>query len=57
VVTTRRVATAVDTLPGALHVYVSDRRELMALVHERAVADAELPSDVGGTWPSSGSGD
>jgi hypothetical protein len=54
----RRVATAVDTLPGALYVYVSDRRELRALVHDRAVADVELPSDIGGTWPRrSGSGD
>jgi AcrR family transcriptional regulator len=49
-VTMRRVATAVDTSPGALYVYVSDRRELMALVHDRAVADVELPTDADGPW-------
>jgi AcrR family transcriptional regulator len=49
-VTMRRVATAVDTSPGALYVYVADRRELMALVHDRAVAEVELPSDADGTW-------
>lgn len=44
----RRVATALDTGPASLYVYVADRRELMAAAHDLALADVELPT--GGDW-------
>ncbi|WP_433272227.1 TetR/AcrR family transcriptional regulator [Actinosynnema sp. CS-041913] len=49
-VTMRRVANAVDTAPASLYVYVADRRELMALAHDLAVADVALPADADGDW-------
>ncbi|MFC8800054.1 TetR/AcrR family transcriptional regulator [Promicromonospora sp. NPDC057138] len=49
-VTMRRVADAVDTAPASLYVYVSDRQELMALAHDLAVADVDLPTSADGDW-------
>lgn len=49
-VTMRRVADAVDTAPASLYVYVSDRQELMALAHDLAVADVDLPTGADGDW-------
>jgi AcrR family transcriptional regulator len=49
-VTMRRVAVAVDTAPASLYVYVADRRELIALAHDRAVAGVDLPTDTDGDW-------
>lgn len=49
-VTMRRVAVAVDTAPASLYVYVADRRELIALAHDLAVADVDLPTDTDGDW-------
>jgi AcrR family transcriptional regulator len=49
-VTMRRVATAVDTAPASLYVYVADRNELMALAHDLAVAGIDLPTDADGDW-------
>ncbi len=36
--------------PASLYVYVADRRELMALAHDLAVADVDLPTDADGDW-------
>jgi AcrR family transcriptional regulator len=44
----RRVATALDTGPASLYVYVADRRELMTAAHDLALADVDLPAD--GDW-------
>jgi AcrR family transcriptional regulator len=49
-VTMRRVATAVDTAPASLYVYVADRNELMALAHDLAVTGIDLPTDADGDW-------
>lgn len=49
-VSMRRVAQALDTGPASLYVYVHDRRELMALVHDHAVADVALPGEADGDW-------
>lgn len=49
-VTMRRVADAVDTAPASLYVYVNDRQELMALAHDLAVADVDLPTSADGDW-------
>jgi AcrR family transcriptional regulator len=49
-VSMRRVAQALDTGPASLYVYVHDRRELMALVHDQAVADVALPGEGDGDW-------
>ncbi|MGW3959141.1 TetR/AcrR family transcriptional regulator [Amycolatopsis sp. NPDC005003] len=49
-VSMRRVATAVDTAPASLYVYVADRQELMALAHDLAVAGVDLPADADGNW-------
>ncbi|MFI7002609.1 TetR/AcrR family transcriptional regulator [Nocardia sp. NPDC050175] len=47
-VSMRRVAQVLDTGSASLYVYVSDRRELMLLTHDLAVAAVELPTD--GDW-------
>ncbi|WP_405161296.1 TetR/AcrR family transcriptional regulator C-terminal domain-containing protein [Nocardia sp. NBC_01499] len=47
-VSMRRVAQALDTGSASLYVYVHDRRELMLLTHDLAVAAVELPTD--GDW-------
>ena len=44
----RRVATALETGPASLYVYVADRRELMEAAHDLALAGVELPAD--GDW-------
>ncbi|GAA4933896.1 TetR family transcriptional regulator [Actinomycetospora succinea] len=44
----RRVATALETGPASLYVYVADRRELMAAAHDLALADVEVPT--AGDW-------
>src|ERR1043165_5118666 len=49
-VTMRRVAAAVDTAPASLYVYVTDRDELMALVHDLAIEGVELPANADGDW-------
>jgi AcrR family transcriptional regulator len=49
-VSMRRVATAVDTAPASLYVYVADRNELMVLAHDLAVAGVDLPTDADGNW-------
>ncbi|WP_433658413.1 TetR/AcrR family transcriptional regulator [Nocardia sp. CA-128927] len=49
-VSMRRVAQALDTGSASLYVYVHDRRELMLLTHDRAVAAVELPTDADGDW-------
>lgn len=49
-VSMRRVAQALDTGPASLYVYVRDRRELMALVYDHAVADVALPGEADGDW-------
>lgn len=49
-VTMRRVAHALDTAPASLYVYVADRRELMHLAHDLAVADVDLPGAADGDW-------
>ncbi|WP_280469535.1 TetR/AcrR family transcriptional regulator [Nocardia brasiliensis] len=49
-VSMRRVAQALDTGSASLYVYVHDRRELMLLAHDLAVAAVELPTDADGDW-------
>ncbi|WNV86920.1 TetR/AcrR family transcriptional regulator C-terminal domain-containing protein [Umezawaea sp. Da 62-37] len=49
-VSMRRVSQALDTGPASLYVYVRDRQELMALAHDLAMADVELPTDSDGDW-------
>lgn len=49
-VSMRRVAQVLDTGSASLYVYVSDRRELMLLTHDLAVAAVELPTDADGDW-------
>ncbi|MFD6161193.1 TetR/AcrR family transcriptional regulator [Nocardia sp. NPDC060256] len=49
-VSMRRVAQVLDTGSASLYVYVHDRRELMLLTHDLAVAAVELPTD--GEWRS-----
>ena len=49
-VSLRRVAQALDTGPASLYVYVADRQELFALVHDRVLAEVELPTDADGDW-------
>jgi AcrR family transcriptional regulator len=44
----RRVATALDTGPASLYVYVADRRELMEAAQDLALAEVELPTT--GSW-------
>ena len=44
----RRVATALDTGPASLYVYVADRRELMEAAHDLALAGVEVPAE--GDW-------
>lgn len=46
----RRVAQALDTGAASLYVYVADRRELMALAHDLALADVVVPSEADGDW-------
>ncbi|MEU7139957.1 TetR/AcrR family transcriptional regulator C-terminal domain-containing protein [Nocardia sp. NPDC046473] len=47
-VSMRRVAQVLDTGSASLYVYVHDRRELMLLTHDLALAAVELPTD--GDW-------
>ncbi|AFU04860.1 TetR/AcrR family transcriptional regulator [Nocardia brasiliensis] len=49
-VSMRRVAQALDTGSASLYVYVHDRRELMLLAHDLAVAAVELPTEADGDW-------
>ncbi|HEX6346281.1 TetR/AcrR family transcriptional regulator [Umezawaea sp.] len=49
-VSMRRVAKALETGPASLYVYVQDRRELMALAHDLAIARVVLPDDSDGDW-------
>ncbi|PXX69088.1 TetR family transcriptional regulator [Nocardia tenerifensis] len=49
-VSMRRVAQALDTGSASLYVYVHDRRELMLLTHDLAVAAVELPTETDGDW-------
>ncbi|WP_026361215.1 TetR/AcrR family transcriptional regulator C-terminal domain-containing protein [Amycolatopsis nigrescens] len=49
-VSMRRVSQALDTGPASLYVYVHDRRQLMALAHDLAVAGVELPTEADGDW-------
>ena len=46
----RRVAQALDTGAASLYVYVADRRELMALAHDLALADVVVPTGADGDW-------
>lgn len=49
-VSLRRVAQALDTGPASLYVYVSDRRHLLELVHDRVLGEIELPTEADGDW-------
>ncbi|KAA8888373.1 TetR/AcrR family transcriptional regulator [Nocardia colli] len=49
-VSMRRVAQVLDTGSASLYVYVHDRRELMLLTHDLAVAAVELPAEADGDW-------
>ncbi|MFI5960181.1 TetR/AcrR family transcriptional regulator [Cryptosporangium sp. NPDC051539] len=49
-VTMRRVAQALDTGPASLYVYVADRDQLMAEVHDLALAGVDLPGPADGDW-------
>ncbi|MEU4156422.1 TetR/AcrR family transcriptional regulator [Actinoplanes sp. NPDC026670] len=49
-VTMRRLAQALDTGPASLYVYVTDRDELMAHVHDLALATVETPGPADGDW-------
>lgn len=49
-VSLRRVAQALDTGPASLYVYVSDRRHLLELVHDRVLGEIELPTESDGDW-------
>lgn len=46
----RRIAQALDTGPASLYVYVADRRELMALAYDGALAEVVLPTEADGDW-------
>jgi AcrR family transcriptional regulator len=49
-VSLRRVAQELDTGPASLYVYVSDRRHLLELVHDRVLGEIELPTEADGSW-------
>jgi AcrR family transcriptional regulator len=48
--TLRKIATALDTGPASLYVYVANLEELQALVLDRAFADMVWPTDAGASW-------
>ncbi|WP_329199503.1 MULTISPECIES: TetR/AcrR family transcriptional regulator [unclassified Streptomyces] len=52
-VTMRKVAAALDTGPASLYVYVSQREELLRLMHDAVIATVPLPglpADPPGDW-------
>ncbi|MET9961965.1 TetR/AcrR family transcriptional regulator [Streptomyces sp. NPDC006326] len=54
-VTMRKVAAELDTGPASLYVYVSQREELLRLMHDAVIATVplpELPADPPGDWRS-----